>query len=294
MRIALTGATGFIGSYTARALAADGHDVVALVRPSSRIESIEGALADKVEGTLEDPDARAKLCDGADCVVHAAADWKSLRTDNEQNFRVNVLGSLSLLEAARQADVGQFIFFSSIGAYHQILEDRTLDESHPTWPNSQYGAYKAAVEPFLKAYHFQYGMNTVSLRPGGVYGLDPRLARSWWFPLVKRVRDGETIDVATGGKVVSVLDCAEAVRLCVGNDNVAGRFYVLVEMYLYDQEVAEIAKDICGSSSTILDVKGSGPKNNFETSAARGLGVPLDRGLDGIREYLEELLEAMK
>ncbi len=294
MRIAMTGATGFIGSYTARALAADGHDVVALVRESSHTENIDEILADRVVGDLSSPESFDALCRGADCVVHAAVDWKALRRDNHDHAAINVTGSLSLLEAARQADVGQFIFFSSIGAYHEILQDRALDEKHPTWPNTNYGAAKAAVEPFLKAYFHEYGMNTVSLRPGGVYGIDPKLRRSWFYPLVNRVRDGETIDVPTGGKIVHVLDCVEAVRCALGNKQAAGQFYVLVDMYLYDQEVAEMAKEICGSSSKILDVKGGGPKNNFDTSAAKALGVPLNRGRDGVREYVEELLEAMK
>ncbi len=294
MRIAMTGATGFIGSYAARALADDGHDVVALVRPDSRAAHVEGVLADRVAGSLSDPDARERLCAGADCVVHAAADWDALRAGNSENLRVNLLGSLELLESARRAGAAQFIFFSSISVYHDVLSDRPLDEAHPAWPNTQYGAYKAAVEPFLKAACFESGMNTVSLRPGGVYGLDPRLARSWYFPLVRRVVNGEPVDTAAGGKIVSVQDCAEAVRLCAGNPAVAGRFFVLVDCYLYDQEVAEMAREICGSASEIADRKGTGPQNQFDTTAARSLGVPLNRGRDGVFEYLEDLIEAMR
>jgi len=293
MRIALTGASGFIGSYAAKALAADGHQVVALLRPQSRTEHVRGVLADAVVGTFDDPDTQRRLCRGVECVVHAAVDWKAVG-DPREHFRVNVAGTLGLLESARQAGVGQFIFFSSIGAYHEILPDRALDETHPAWPNSRYGAAKAAVEPFLKAYHFEHGMNTVSLRPGGVYGIDPRLTRSWYFALVKRVRNGERIDTAAGGKIVSVHDCAEAVRLCAGNPAAAGRFFVLVDCYLHDQEVAEMARRICGSPSEIVDRKGAGPKNQFDTSAAKALGVPLNRGAEGVQAYLEELLVAMK
>jgi nucleoside-diphosphate-sugar epimerase len=294
MRIAMTGASGFIGSYAAKALAGDGHQVVALVRPGSRTEHVEQALAERVKGTLGDPAARDRLCAGADCVVHAAADWQALRAGYPEHVQTNLLGSLGLLESARRAGAAQFIFFSSISVYHEVLPDRALDEAHPAWPDNPYGAAKAAVEPFLKACHFEYGMNTVSLRPGGVYGIDPRLERSWYFGLVRKVVNNEPIDTDRGGKIVSVRDCAEAVRRCVGNPAVAGRFFVLVDCYLYDQEVAEMARTICGSASDIADRKGSGPANRFDTSAARGLGVPLNRGREGVREYLEELIEAMK
>ena len=67
-----------------------------------------------------------------------------------------------------KAGVGQFLFVSSVAVYHEILPDRKLDENHPTWPSSLYGAYKAAVEPHLKAYHVTYGMNTSSWRPAAI------------------------------------------------------------------------------------------------------------------------------
>src|SRR6478672_10515491 len=113
MLVALTGASGFIGSFTAKALHAAGHRVRALVRPTSRREHIEPCVAEGREGDAADPQAMAGLVAGAEAVIHNSADWSALRRSPGANFQQNVLGSLCLLEAARQAEARQFLFVSS-------------------------------------------------------------------------------------------------------------------------------------------------------------------------------------
>ena len=296
MLVALTGASGFIGSYTARALHRAGHAVRALVRPTSRREHIADVVAEFREGDAADPQAVAGLVAGAEAVIHNAADWDALERSPVANFERNVLGSLRLLDAARQAGFEQFVFVSSVAVYHEILPDRALDESHPTWPSSIYGAYKASVEPHLKAYHATYGMNTSAWRPAAVYGVDPNLKASQWYDLVEAARTGGTIDTPAGGKITHVQDVADALTLAVGDASVAGQFYNLVDRYMYWQQAAEFAKEIAGSNATIVDRKGAGPKNTFDTRKAveffnrHGNPTALRRGLDGVREYVGQLL----
>src|SRR5207237_10058805 len=152
-------------------------------------------------GAASDPQAVAGLVAGVDAVIHNSADWDALERSPNTNFERNVLGSLRLLEAARLAGVEQFLFVSSVAVYHEILSDRKLDENHPTWPGSVYGAYKASVEPHLKAYHFTYGMNTSSWRPAAIYGIDPDLKRSQWYELTKTASEGCSIDAPEGGRL---------------------------------------------------------------------------------------------
>lgn len=297
MLIALTGATGFIGSYTAAALHRSGHAVRALVRRTSRRDSAAPYVSEWTIGELDDPQALAGLVAGAEVVIHLAADWNALETSPIRNFERNVLASLRLLEAARLAGARQFLFASSIAVYHDILSDRRLDEFHPTLPHSLYGAYKAAVEPHLVAYHHQFGMNTSSWRPGGVYGIDPRLQESQWYKIVQQVKRGEDVDTASGGKVVHVQDVADALAAAIDDPEVSGKCFNLVDCYVYDQTVAEIARDLCGSSSRIASRKGEGPRHQFNTALARGFftrhgnTVALQRGEPGIRGYIEQLLK---
>ena len=175
MLIAVTGATGLVGSHTVKALKARGHRVRAMVRRTSRRDHIAPFVDEWIVGEAEDQQAQAGLVAGAECVIHAAVDFAASDIPSV-HFRRNVLASLDLLDAARRAAVEQFIFVSSGAVYAEILQDRKLDESHPTWPDGMYGAYKAAVEPFLKAYHAQFGMNTSSWRPVAIsYITTPKL-----------------------------------------------------------------------------------------------------------------------
>ena len=300
MLVALTGASGFIGSYTAAALRKAGHEVRVLVRMTSRRDHIEAYASDFRFGDASDPQAIAGLVAGVDAVIHNSADWDALERSPNTNFERNVLGSLRLLEAARLAGVEHFLFVSSVAVYHEILPDRKLDENHPTWPGSVYGAYKASIEPHLKAYHFAYGMNTSAWRPAAVYGVDPVLKNSQWYDLVEKARDGGTVDTPQGGKITHVQDVADALTFAVGDASVAGQFYNLVDGYMYWQTAAEFAKEITGSNATIVDRKGGGPKNHFSVYKAidfferHGNATALRRAHEGVRQYVAELLRAME
>src|SRR5262249_38545789 len=155
-----------------------------------------------------------------------------------------------------------------------------------------YGAYKAAIEPHLKAYHVLYGMSTSSWRPAAVYGVDPNLKRSQWHDIVLAAKRGGTIDTSQGGKITHVQDIADALTLALGDESPAGQFHNLVDGYMYWQVAAENAKELIGSGATIIDRKGAGPKNQFDCRKAieffdrHGNSVALRRGVGGVREYV--------
>lgn len=297
MLVALTGASGFIGSYTARALARQGHEVRALARATSRRDHIEDVVADFVEADIADESGMKRLCDGADAVIHNAIDWSAVKGDDPfAHFERNVSGSLKLLETARRTGVGQFLFVSSGAVNHQIVTSPTITETHPTWPNSLYGASKAAIEPFLKAYHHQFGMNTSSWRPVAVYGVDPDLERSQWFKSIDAARRGEAVDKPGGGKITNVHDVADALTLAVGDEQVSGEIFNLAEQYLYWCEPARIAAQESGSGAKVMDHRNGGPKNTYDKSKAiaffdrHGHEEGLRRGTEGVRSYVADLI----
>ena len=295
MLVAITGGSGFIGSYAIRALKREGHDVRALVRETSRRDHIEADVSEFVEGDVADESAMPKLCDGADAVVHDAVDWSAVRGDGNEfaHFDKNVAGTLKLLETARRRGVGQFLFVSSGAVNHEIVTSPTITETHPTWPSGLYGAYKAAVEPFLKAYHFGHGMNTSSWRPVAVYGVDPKLEKSQWYKLIDAARRGEDVDKTGGGKVTHVQDVADALAYAVGDEQTAGEIYNLAEMYLHWCEPPKMAAEISGSGAEVVDYAGDGgAKNSYDKSKAvaffdrHGNADALRRGRGGVREYV--------
>jgi nucleoside-diphosphate-sugar epimerase len=296
MLVALTGVSGFLGHYTAAALRRKGHRVRALVRSAARRSQDEPTVDEWQVGDQYDPAAQSELVAGADAVVQAAIDWAALNDGPIANFERNVLGSLRLLEAAQQAGVHQFLFVSSLDVYHEILSDRSLDEMHPTWPASIYGAYKATVELHLKAYHATHAMNTSAWRPATMYGLNPKLKKSLWFDLVKTVRDGGEVSTNTTGLLVHVEDVAEALALAVGDESVAGQFYNLVDCGLEWQEAAVITKSLTGSAARIQERPSGAAQQPFNPAKAiaffdqHGNGTALRRGREGVTQYLATLL----
>lgn len=298
MRVSLTGAGGFVGSFTCQALHAGGHEVRALIRPGGRRDHIEAFVDEIIEGEQHEPLLHHRMTENVDVVIHNAVDWEALRKSPREHFEKNLLGSLDLLESSRLAGVRQFIFVSSVAVHHEIITSPTIVETHPTWPAGLYGACKAAVESHLKAYHHAYGMNTSAWRPAAIYGMDPKPERRQWRELIQNAAAGQTIEIQKGGKITHVQDVADALTLAVGDDEVAGEFFNLAEMYLYWQQVAEEARQLSGSAADIVDRKGDGPKNHFSPEKARqffdrhGNTMGMRRGMSGVRTYVQQMLEA--
>ena len=99
----VTGATGFVGSHVARALAEQGADLRLLVRSSSDLRNIEDLKAERVTGDLRDPDSLKKAVSGCEAVFHVAADYRLWVRDPDEMYRSNVGGTRAILQAAREA-----------------------------------------------------------------------------------------------------------------------------------------------------------------------------------------------
>src|SRR4029078_13584483 len=151
--IALTGATGFLGRYLPTELHGNGQPLRCWYRPRSDRSGI-GELEQRIEwipGNLGDEEATNDLVQGCDAVVHSALyhpgrGFMGGEGDLVPFVECNLIGTLKLIEAARKAGVRRFIFISTCAVHDRILDDRPLDEKHPLWPSSHYGAHKAAIE----------------------------------------------------------------------------------------------------------------------------------------------------
>jgi nucleoside-diphosphate-sugar epimerase len=169
-----------------------------------------------------------------------------------------------------------------------------IDEDHPLRPRSVYGAYKAAVEAYLWAEHFDTGRFTCAIRPCGVYGIDPDLPRSHGYDELLAVSREEPVRRAGGGKWVHVEDVVAAVLGGIGNPKAAGRPFNLVDCYLRYADWAALAAEVLGVKADIDFSSPERPQNEFSKDAAREIGAGLDRGRDGIREHLSRLAKEMR
>ncbi|MFO0925906.1 MAG: NAD(P)-dependent oxidoreductase [Gemmataceae bacterium] len=301
MRIAITGATGFLGRYLVRHLADAGHHLRCWVRPGSDRGGFD-AVRDAVEwlpGTLGDEAAPRALVRGVDAVVHAAVQWAGPRSRGARShgdpavFRgVNLTGSLELFQAAYEAGVSRFVFVSTCAVHEVILGDRPLDETHPLWPTGHYGAHKAALEAFVHSYGLGEGWPICAVRPTGIYGLAHPPQASRWYDLVGQVLRGERVESPRGGKEVHAADVARAVGLLLTADaaRIAGQAFNCYDLYVSEEHVAHIAKELTGSGSEVVALN-RGPKNQIETGKLRALGMTFG-GETLLRQTVAELIEA--
>ncbi len=112
-----------------------------------------------------------ELCRDVDAIVHLAAAGSVVDSvaDPTANFEANAVGTFSVLNAARAADVGRLVFSSTGGALIGNAEPPVNEQSLPK-PISPYGASKLAAEAYCHAFAKAYGMTTVALRFANVYG----------------------------------------------------------------------------------------------------------------------------
>jgi dihydroflavonol-4-reductase len=138
----VTGATGFVGSHVARALAERGSDLRLLVRANSNTKNIADMKADLVTGDLLDPSSLEKAVAGCDTVFHVAADYRLWVRDPEQMYRANVDGTRAILDAARKNNVRRVVYTSSVATMGFTSDGRSADENSPVSLDNMIGPYK--------------------------------------------------------------------------------------------------------------------------------------------------------
>jgi len=174
MKILVTGGAGFIASHIVDAYIAAGHHVEIVDNLVTGREQNINPRAVFHRADIRDAEAVGRIFAGAafDVVNHHAAQMDVRRSvaDPVYDASVNVLGVLTLLEAAMKTGVRRFVFASSGGAIYGEQDAFPADEKHATRPISPYGVAKLTTEQYLYYYHAVYGVQSVCLRYANVYG----------------------------------------------------------------------------------------------------------------------------
>jgi len=178
MRTLVTGGSGFIGSNLVDALIARGDEVTVLDDLSTgRRDNLDGALeagAELVELDIRDSAAVFNVMArvGPEAVFHLAAqiDVRRSLSDPGADARINVEGTVNVLEAARETGVSRVINTSSGGAIYGEGKFLPAGEDHPVAPEAPYGQSKFCAEGYCELYARTQGLSTLSLRYGNVFG----------------------------------------------------------------------------------------------------------------------------
>src|SRR5271167_3834408 len=176
MKILLTGGAGYVGSACLRWLLGHGHDPIAYDNLSEgNVGAVPEASSRLIEGDIIETDRLAEVLrrHGVEAVMHfaALASVPDSIADPEAYYRVNVVGTKSVLDAMRTAGVRK-ILFSSTAATYGFLTEMPLREDSPQSPETPYGTTKLAAEWLIKDYTRAYGLGYILLRYFNASGAD--------------------------------------------------------------------------------------------------------------------------
>ena len=205
MKVLITGGAGFIGSHVVDALIEKGHTVVVVdnlstgkvehVNPKARFHHLD----------IRSPElAEVFQRERPDLINHHAAhaDVRRSVADPRYDAEVNILGSLNLLECARQNGVSKLIYASTGGAIYGEPVYLPCDENHPLNPICPYGVSKLTVERYLSYYGHTYGFQYTVLRYPNVYGprQDPTGEGGVVAIFSRRILGGEQVVINGNGE----------------------------------------------------------------------------------------------
>ncbi len=174
MKVAVTGASGSIGSYVLATLGEHGHELVAVGRTRPKRDDVRFSAA-----SLGDEESLERSFAGADAVVHLAAVTSPSRAPALELLETNVSGTFRVLEAAARAGVGKVVFASSGAAtgFSFPRRDRVprylpLDEEHPCDPDDTYGLSKLLGEQACGRWSRAHDLSTIALRINSTWYVD--------------------------------------------------------------------------------------------------------------------------
>jgi dihydroflavonol-4-reductase len=222
----ITGAGGFIGSHLVDSQLEQGHEVRAvdlhldLLQHQSANPHLEA-----LQGDITDENFLKNIVTDIDIVYHLASAHLDVSLSDEHYRRVNVGGTLSLLEAAQQAGVKRFVHCSSVGVIGDV-ENSPADETTECHPTNIYERTKLEGEREALAYSRRTGFPVVVMRPAWVYG--PRCPRT--AKLMRTISKGRFFFFGDGQNMrhpVYISDAVQALELCANADGVNGEVFII-------------------------------------------------------------------
>jgi len=294
MRILVTGASGFIGSSLCRALATQGHEVLAFHRSTSLLAGLEGLTVRHVIGDMLDPASLTQAVDDVEVVFHTAAPMRP-EADGRTAIEAHVLGTRNVLQAARQARVRRLVHTSSVAALGvpdmpastPAKKAPLLDERHTwnylpeRWPYAY--AKHASEQEVLRA--VEAGLQAVIVNPSAVFG-----AGDWYrtkHSLVAYLARGAFVPVIPGGLNVVHIDDVIAGHLAALERGRSGERYILGGENLTLPELLRVTAQVVGRRPPRLrfPLWAIPPIRHLLEPARKSLNLPIEPSLLWLAGY---------
>jgi dTDP-glucose 4,6-dehydratase len=268
MRVVITGAAGFIGSRLSEMVLAEserlGYDEIVLfdkLTYSGRQENLEAVLLDPrvrfVQGSITDESCSDEVLDGAQAVLHLAAESHVDRsiTGARIFYETNVIGTHQLLESARRGGVDRFVHVSTDEVYGSI-DDGVWREDHVLQPNSPYSSSKAGSDLTALAYQRTFGLNVMVTRCSNNYG--PRQFPEKLIPLfVTNLFDGVKVPLYGDGLNVRdwlfVDDHCRALLLVLESGRAGEIYNIGGGTELTNRSITHLLLELCGADESMIE-----------------------------------------
>jgi len=231
--IAITGGSGFIGGKLVKELISKSDRIKCLVRNTSNTDGLINDKLELVTGDMENRESLTKLTEGCDTVFHLAAfvsDWGK----RDDFININYKATRDLLDGSVRNGVKKFVYLSTSSVvwrsdFRNIHKLADIDETYP-YPisyNDYYNESKAMAEKLVIEFNGRQGMNTVVIRPSGVWGAGDKVI----LPRILRAAvKGFLIPAGDGSGMVSpchVQNLVRALYLASVSDKSSGKIYFI-------------------------------------------------------------------
>ena len=238
MKVLVTGATGFLGSYIVDKCIAQGDSVRVLVRKTSNVDYLKKYPdIEYAYGDLTDTASLKEATKGVDVIYHSAARVTAVG-DRAQFYKDNVTSTQCLVDEAKQQGVKRFVFVSSPSIFFDFTDQNDIDETYP-YPKKYINLYsetKALAEQYVLSSNDE-NFTTCSLRPRGIWG--PR-DKTGYIPKILLGMTKQKFPDMSGGKEIYATLChvenaADACVLAARSDKVGGKAY-----FITDDEIVNV------------------------------------------------------
>ena len=247
MKVLVTGATGFVGGAVARALIHRGIEVRVMARAGADLQNLQELTVERVEGDLRDQDSLRRALTGCQQLYHIAAHYALWAKDPSIFYHVNVTGTKTLLEAARDIGTERIVYCSTIGAIGIPPEGGLGTEETPVVFEQMAGHYKRskylAEQEVLKL--AKAGLPVVIVNPSAPVGIGDVKPTPTGQVIVDFMKGRMPAYIETGMNIVDVDDVATGHLLAMEKGRIGER-YILGSANLMLREVLEILSRLTG------------------------------------------------